>query len=280
MWAWTLVWSMWMACILPFLLVYFPMHSHIICSCASCFVISHDLLCWALFFFHLSCTNHLYHLLSLTMLSNYDNDISYDNDFGYENNFSQAKCGSLSYFLLNTDAQSFDNDDEGTLSGTHHIHLDWGWGPLIDFSGQEPIVDSSGINFGSDVNYSVKLFLDHVPKYLVLYTLFLKPRPILPCKTPSQHIPQAPSCYYCSSHCLTAFPQSSLLWNASKVKSCVGGSCHILYVGQDLKQPHVRMQCQEVLESQRTQGDCRGGYKTKAYHSVLCRDITTWLINC
>ena len=24
---------------------------------------------------------------------------------------------------------------------------------------------------------------------------------------------------------------------------------------------------------------CRGGYKTKAYFSVLCRDILTWLIN-
>ena len=42
----------------------------------------------------------------------------------------------------------------------------------------------------------------------------------------------------------------------------------------------VKMRYLRALESQRTQGDCRGGYKTKGYFSVLCRDITTWLINC
>ena len=147
-------------------------------------VFSHCISCAEHHLFLLS-TSHLYHLLPLTMVSNYDNNIGYDNDFDYDDNFSLAKCSSPTHFLPNTNIQPFFNNNTSTLASSQHMPPPLlKMRPPIDFSGWESTVGSD-INFGSDINYSATLFSQIHSQASNSSHSVLKHRPSFPCKTPS-----------------------------------------------------------------------------------------------
>ena len=193
--------------------------------------------------FFLVCPHHLYHLLSLFMLSNYeDNDFGYDDDFGYDNNVGQPNCGPCSQFLPKTDVQLFDNDDDGTLATTKHLPpSQLRSRPPIDFSGRGSTVGSntnygSNTDYGSDAHYLATLFSrPHSQISSSSHSVF-KPRALFLCKTPSLDMsPRLPVAIIAS---LTI---SELSHNPHYCELCQKYN-HVLdvlatYVGRDLK-PH------------------------------------------